>query len=372
VILELHVIHNVAPANLNRDDTGAPKEAFFGGCRRARVSSQSWKRAIRRSFAPSFGKHELAWRTRRLVERTAETLAQRGRDPEQAGLVATKALRAAGAKVDEKTGQSAVLWLVAKGAVENLAKICEDHWDKLAVDRVPAETERAIRNLVATNVVGVPAVDIALFGRMLTDVPEGGTVEAAVQVAHAISTHAVDSEFDYFTAVDDLMPEDESGAGMLGTVEFNSACFYRYATLDTTQLVGNLVGNEELARRAASAFATSFVTVMPTGKQNTFAAHNPVSATVAITRLTGSWNLANAFVEPVRPGHSGNLVRLSCEALARYWDEVCQVYGNPASSMGLACEASLAETFSPLGLSPAPLAEVVDRAVEAALGGAGQ
>nr|WP_240030536.1 type I-E CRISPR-associated protein Cas7/Cse4/CasC [Thermus scotoductus] len=74
-------------------------------------------------------------------------------------------------------------------------------------------------------------MDLALFGRMLADRPELG-VDAAAQVAHALSTHKVDREFDFYTAVDDLNPKEETGAGMMGDVEFYSATLYRYALVD--------------------------------------------------------------------------------------------------------------------------------------------
>jgi len=371
MIIELHVIQNVAPANLNRDDTGAPKDAVFGGYRRARVSSQAWKRAIRNSFDAGFSDEELAWRTRRLVEETAERLAEgSGRDLEVARTVAAKLLHNAGAKVDEKTGRTAVLWLVARSAVDTLAKLCDAYWDVLSGDKdLSRADKKAMSDAVKDDVVGARAVEIALFGRMLTEAPQGGTVDAAAQVAHAISTHAVETDFDYFTAVDDLLPSDESGAGMVGTVEFNSACFYRYACLDSAQLLANLDDDADLARRGAMAFAKGFVTIMPTGKQNTFAAHNPPAGALVVTRPTGTWNLANAFVQPVRTGRDGDLVRLSCERLAVYWNDLTFMYGNPATSLGIACLPSLAEVFGTLGgASVRPLDDVVAASVDAAFG----
>ena len=274
--LELHVIQNVAPSNLNRDDTGAPKDAVFGGHRRARVSSQAWKRAIRQSFAVEFSEDELSWRTKRLIDQVAERLVEQGRDLEQARVVAEAVLTAGGAVIDGDTRRTKVLWLVTRRSAEVLAKLCADHWNAAVSGKdLRTDQEKDIKQVVTTEVVGGRTVDIALFGRMLTDAPDGGTVDAAAQVAHAISTHAVDTEFDYFTAVDDLLPDEEAGAGMIGTVEFNSACYYRYACVDAGQLSENLEGDADLVRRAVEAFARAFVTVMPTGKQNTFAAHNP-------------------------------------------------------------------------------------------------
>ncbi|MHB1504469.1 MAG: type I-E CRISPR-associated protein Cas7/Cse4/CasC [Acidimicrobiales bacterium] len=370
--LELHVIQNIAPANLNRDDMGAPKDAFFGGYRRARVSSQAWKRAVRHSFAANFSDEELAWRTKWLVNQVAEALVQQGRDRDTATSVAAAVLAAGGASIDERTRQTKVLWLVARRSVEVLADLCSRYWDEVASEnRLNARTANTIKKAVVEKVVGARSVDIALFGRMLTDAPDGGTVDAAAQVAHALSTHAVVTEFDYFTAVDDLIPDGELGAGMIGTVEFNSACLYRYACVDWGQLVTNLYGDRDLATRAVEAFATAFVTAMPTGKQNTFAAHNPPAAAVFVTRTSGSWNLANAFADPVRVGRQTDLVKESCARLAAHWNELVSMYGNPAQAVTFAALPSVREAFSGIdGAQPATLDQAV-RVASAALAAQG-
>src|SRR5690606_30773078 len=158
---------------------------------------------------------------------------------------------------------------------------------------------------------GGRAVDLALFGRMLADLPDRN-VDAACQVAHAISTHRVSAEFDYYTAVDDLKPDDTSGADMIGTVEFNSACYYRYANIDLRQLVKNLKGeaeevDAELAEAAVRAFLIASRDAIPTGKQNSFAARNAPSFFLAVVRDRGAWSLANAFVAPVNGQQEGGL-----------------------------------------------------------------
>src|SRR3989304_10622478 len=140
---------------------------------------------------------------------------------------------------------------------------------------------------------GGKAVDVALFGRMLADMPEKNQ-DAACQVAHAISTHSVEREFDFYTAVDDLKPEDTAGADMMGTIEFNSACFYRYAVVDWEKLTSNLQGDTGLAEKGLRAFLEGFVVAAPTGKQKTFAAHNPPEfVAVSVRRHTAPRSLAN-------------------------------------------------------------------------------
>jgi CRISPR system Cascade subunit CasC len=145
-------------------------------------------------------------------------------------------------------------------------------------------------------------------------------------VAHAISTNKVSMEFDFFTAVDDLSPKEETGAGMMGTVEFNSACFYRYANIDLKQLAKNLGNDTELAEKAVEAFLRASVAAIPTGKQNSMAAQNPPSLVFAVVREQGLWSLANAFVNPVRPGNDG-LVQKSITALEDYWGKLAAAYG---------------------------------------------
>lgn len=348
MIIETHIIQNVAPANLNRDDTGAPKDAVFGGYRRARVSSQAWKRAVRQAFNIDFSRDELSVRTRRLGHQVASLLEEAGHDPEQAQQLSTRILELAGATV-AKDGRSQTLWFVPSATAGVLADLAATHSEALAgTGKVVDPTAKAIKAAIQKQVINARAVDLALFGRMLTDAPDGGTVDAAVQVAHALSTHTVDVEFDYFTAVDDLLPSDEVGAGMIGTIEFNSACLYRYAALNVAQLADNLDGDLDLAARATTSFLTNFVTAMPTGKQNTFAAHNPPSAVVVVSREAGTWNLANAFVDPVRAAPGRDLVAQSCERLVKHWQDLVAMYGDPSIHIIGAATGEVAASLAPL------------------------
>jgi CRISPR system Cascade subunit CasC len=162
---------------------------------------------------------------------------------------------------------------------------------------------------------------------MLAEKPEL-SLEAACQVAHAISTHRVTMEMDFYTAVDDLNPEDTAGAGMMGFTGFDSACFYRYARIDWDQLVANLNGDSSLARRTVEGFLRAAVAAVPSGKQTSFAANNPPSLLLAVVRRDGmGWSLANAFERPVRPRGDEGLVAPSVAALDAYWGRLGQVYG---------------------------------------------
>ncbi|GLU37780.1 type I-E CRISPR-associated protein Cas7/Cse4/CasC [Pseudomonas sp. NBRC 100443] len=334
LFLEFHLIQNFAPSNLNRDDTGAPKDAIFGGQRRARVSSQCFKRAVRLAAK----QHELlpeanrGIRTKKLKALLLERLA--GRDAEEAGSKVEAALGAAGLKLKDD-GRTEYLLFLGEGEVAAFAALIEQHWDELPVGgdkkskkdakaSLPAEIIKKAKALLD----GGKAVDVALFGRMLADMPAVNQ-DAACQVAHAISTHRVEREFDYFTAVDDKGDEGETGAGMIGQVEFNSATLYRYAVLDLRKLLGNLQEDRELALSAVEAFTRALALAIPTGKQNSFAAHNPPEFIGVCLRHASPLSLANAFERPVSPRADRALTEQSVERLAAYEDKLAPVYGAP-------------------------------------------
>ena len=336
LFLEFHLIQNFAPSNLNRDDTGAPKDAFFGGYRRARVSSQCFKRAIRLSanehglIDPQFQ----GVRTQKLFKLLTERLAARGRGEAQGRIEV--ALNAAGLKLKEDNKTEYLLFL-GDAEIAGLAELIDQYWDELASTppsgekkgkkeakaSAPPEVVKKAKSLLN----GGKAVDVSLFGRMLADLPEVNQ-DAACQVAHAISTHRVEREFDYFTAVDDKGDADETGAGMIGQLEFNSATFYRYAVIDANKLLNNLKNDKDLALSAVEAFAQAVARAIPTGKQNTFAAHNPPSFVGVVLRNGGPLNLANAFEKPISPRIDQALTSLSVASLAAYEENLAKAYAN--------------------------------------------
>ncbi|MDO4724634.1 MAG: type I-E CRISPR-associated protein Cas7/Cse4/CasC [Comamonadaceae bacterium] len=334
LFLEFHLIQNFAPSNLNRDDTGAPKDAIFGGQRRARVSSQCFKRSIRMTTAA----HDLlpqeyrGIRTKKLKSLLLEKLP--GRDAAEAEEKIKVALGAAGLKLKDD-GKTEYLLFLGQNEVSALAALIEQHWDALTASgdkkskkdakaSLPPEMVKTAKSLLD----GGKAVDVALFGRMLADLPAVNQ-DAACQVAHAISTHRVEREFDYFTAVDDCGDEDETGAGMIGQVEFNSATFYRYAVLDANKLLANLQNDRELALSAVEAFTQALARAIPSGKQNSFAAHNPPEFIGVSLRHTTPLNLANAFEQAVRPRTDTPLTAASVAALSNYEDKLAAVYAAP-------------------------------------------
>ncbi len=335
-LIEIHVLQNFAPSNLNRDDTGAPKDAFFGGTRRGRVSSQCAKRAVRHFFEDKVGEgvfsaDELAVRTKRVYQAVADALTGR-RDAAEVCAKAQTALAYVKISKAKDADKTQYLLFLGKREIAALADTIDQHWDVI----VEVEAEQAddgskkkktkkdaagaapkeVKDRIEAIFNGGKAVDVALFGRMLADMPEKNQ-HAACQVAHAISTHAVEREFDFYTAVDDLKPQDTAGADMMGTVEFNSACYYRYAVVDWAKLVANLQDDADLAAKGLRVFLEGFVLAEPTGKQNGFAAHNPPEfVAVSVCHDAAPRNLANAFETAIRAKNSESLTRTSAQALA--------------------------------------------------------
>ncbi len=350
--LELHLLQNFAPSCLNRDDTNSPKDCRFGGFRRARISSQCIKRAIRQTFTSSglLPVEDTAVRSKRLVAEIAAALGDMSTDGTEIQRVIETALASQKLKVDD--GQTQYLLFLGRREIAGLVGVIRQYWGQLAAvaaddagaEETPAAAtpKKSARKAKAGKSAAVPrevtqavlavldggrAADLALFGRMVADLPDRN-IDAASQVAHAISTNKVDMEMDYFTAVDDLKTRaEDSGAGMLGTVEYNSSCFYRYANINIPQLLRNLQGDQDLAVRTINAFIRSSVSAIPTGKQNTFAAHNPPSAVLAVVRRTGFWSLANAFERPIRPDGRQSLVEASISALDGYWGRLVDGFG---------------------------------------------
>lgn len=415
VKIEVHLIQNFAPSNLNRDDTGQPKSATFGGFRRARVSSQCGKRAVRKWWRER-GTVTVGNRTKRVQQILFNALQENqsflkdGQDADflKDGIrVFTDAYYANADK--KKPEQTSVLIFIGPEEVQVCARAIRDLWNdtektvtkKSKKDGGKEETKETIDGIASVvhkrrqydakadkkkegtqetpksdegssesaeaaqgdekkdkrpklkpvdEIAGKikkaqVSADIALFGRMLAEQP-GRNTDGTCQVAHPISTHKVDMEMDFYTAVDDLNPAEETGAGMMGVVGFNSACYYRYALVDRDQLARNLARKTERkdgmwaadltkddyteADKVIKAFLEAMVCAIPTGKQNAFAAQNLPSFGLFVRRQGGvPVSLANAFAKPVRTTRSDDdLVGMSVAALTRHWDAVKKVYGD--------------------------------------------
>ncbi|MER2092062.1 MAG: type I-E CRISPR-associated protein Cas7/Cse4/CasC, partial [Saccharopolyspora rectivirgula] len=182
-------------------------------------------------------------------------------------------------------------------------------------------------------------------------------VDAAAQVAHAISVHSVETEFDYYTAVDDRLDDDETGAGMIGTVEFNSATLYRYAAVDVNRLADNL-GDALATRRAVEAFLQAFVRSMPSGKQNSFAHRTLPEAVVVVVRESQPINLVGAFEKPIRELERKGRVKRAAEELCNEAQEIERAYGEKPISSWVTRVGTDTDSLDELGAN-VPLDEMV-------------
>jgi CRISPR system Cascade subunit CasC len=331
-ILDLHVLQTVPPSNLNRDDTGSPKSAVYGGVKRARVSSQAWKRAVRKQFMASVPLDAVGVRTKRVVDELTDVLAARGLDPGSAAKTAEQLLAAAGLKLAkskradrsgrvDQGAETEFLFFVSPRQLEALADLADQ-------DLKAADVKKRAKEALRTG----NSIDIALFGRMVAT-PEGLNVDASCQVAHALSVHRAETEYDYFTAVDDRKAEaeeEDAGAGMIGTIEFNSATLYRYATIDLDLLAENLGGGPDAAE-AAVGFVRAFITSMPTGKQNTFANRTLPDLVLVDLRSDQPMNLVGAFEVPVQS--AGGYAALAAERLATHRRRLQEAFGLAPSDL---------------------------------------
>ena len=343
--VDIHVIQNLPPSCVNRDDSGSPKSAVYGGVRRLRVSSQSWKRATRLYFNDLLDAKDVGVRTKRVAELLAARITEDA--PDLAGSatkLAEEVFKTARIKLSPPRGkkdappESGYLLFLSTSQVERLAELAiasahsGEALDAKAVKKVFKEAH---------------AVDIALFGRMVADDTDLN-VDAACQVAHAISTHAAENEYDFFTAVDDeknRSEEEDAGAGMMGTVEFSSATMYRYATVNVDLLRHNL-GDSEATLRALEVFVRGFCLSMPTGKQNTFANRTLPEAVVVTVREDQPVSLVGAFEEAVPAQGAHGYVARSVEALARHAATIEDNYGlEPLRSFVVALTDSDAVTL---------------------------
>ncbi|WP_192035589.1 type I-E CRISPR-associated protein Cas7/Cse4/CasC [Halomonas sp. YLGW01] len=315
--IQLHLLTSYPPANLNRDDLGRPKTAIMGGAKRLRVSSQSLKRTWRTSslFTEALSEYR-GQRTKRLGKQAYDRLVERGMADKLAAQCAEKIAGVFGKLRKAGKGEAhefEIEQLVHVGP-EELAALDALVETLVAENRVPEENDlKLLRHTPA-------AADIALFGRMLAAVPEYN-VEAACQVAHAITVHTAEVEDDYFTAVDDLNNGDEDrGAAHIGEAGFAAGLFYTYICIDRRQLVENLDGDSELAERAIAALADAATRTSPKGKQNSFGSRAYASYVLAEQGDQQPRSLSAAFLRPVAGQDQADEAVARLEAQASAFD----------------------------------------------------
>ncbi len=303
--MELHIIQSVPVACLNRDDLNSPKTAVFGGVQRARVSSQSWKRAIREMAKEMAPEHFKGERTRLMYEPLVKEMVAAGLSAADADDGARKIVDAL-VKLDAKSTdkvKSTTLYFMSPLELETLAKAYAETKD----------AKKALKSIDAKSLKD--AADISIFGRMVAN-DHSLTVEAASMFSHAISTHKVDNEIDFFSAVDDLQSKEESGAGMTSTLEFNSATYYRFAALNLDMLadkehLGSMTREER--QGVVRTFAEATIKAIPGARKNTMNGNTLPAYVLGVVREKGHpVQMVNAFENPVRPsqGYAGKSVEL--------------------------------------------------------------
>mgnify|MGYP006422494133 CR=1 FL=1 len=370
--IEFHILQNFPPSNLNRDDSGAPKDCDFGGFRRQRISSQCLKRSVRQSEVFQQLQDELlGLRSKRVPGKVATRLVDKGIDQEQAKAMANGLFQALFKFKDNE--ETSYLLFVGPEEIERAvtllleeaeeAKTQADQLIDVEKEELAAKEEgkkkpsnqvqearqsvdkyfKALAKRYKDSYPGhVRAVDVSLFGRMLADDPNAN-VDAACQVSHAISVNRMHMEFDYYTAVDDIPDADNAGASMIGTVGFASSCFYRFACIDIDKLISNLGGDkaaEQAAYEGIKAFAHANIQARPTGKQNTFAAHTLPSFIMTVARNEGQpVSLANAFEQPVLPSPDQSLSQQASKKLLDHFGAIKSMFGLEGEAHCVALDA---------------------------------
>jgi CRISPR system Cascade subunit CasC len=344
--VDFHILQTVPPSCINRDDTGSPKTAVYGGVLRARVSSQAWKHAMRAAFAEN-ARLDVGKRTKKAAELVKEQILVLDPEQKKADKMAKEALKYVGIKSDDKKGTDALIF-ISSAQAKALAELVVGGCTK------DEEYEEAL--------IENPSADMVLFGRMVAQ-KASLKYDAAAQVAHSISTHAVQNEYDYFTAVDDCQAEDNAGAGHLGTVEYNSSTLYRYATVNVMELAGRLGAAQ--AAETVRAFGEAFLFSMPTGKQNTFANRTLPDAIYVTLREDQPVNLCGAFERAV-PRSAQGYAAPSKAALVQYAQQMYSSFAEaPAQSFTV---GSGLEELAPAQTAKAML-DALEKAVRDALAG---
>ena len=328
--LELHILQSVPVACLNRDDFGSPKTALFGNVQRARVSSQCWKRAARERMQEEDPALFGGRRTRLIVDPLRRLLQEKHGFDEEKALKSAEELANAVSKLDTPPTRVKTLFFTSPLELEALA----------AAYAGGDKPDKAVKGLAKKPLAD--AADIALFGRMVAS-DHSLTLEGAAMFSHALSTHKVSNEIDFFAAVDDLQPDDEAGAGMTGTLEFNSATYYRFAALNLDLLEKHLAAlTVEERRSVVSRFVEAVLCSVPGARKNSMHAATLPSHVLLVVREKGHpVQLVNAFEKPVWT--RGGLMEESVARLEEEYADMKKIWGMEAALECRMPERSLAD-----------------------------
>lgn len=367
--VNIHMLVSHSPSCLNRDDMNMQKSAVFGGTRRVRISSQCAKRAIRSSlqYEKFFGKEGKSVRTadsEKLIEsikalfpdvdnNILEFVVKKLAIPKEK-VVTAWTIEEAMALVDGVKGvlndkgyaSSALTKLSALYDAENkVVKAEEDEADEgdgsmskknkeIRFSKEQKKENETLKKTIDATIKkieedfmksGISSVDLALSGRMCAS-SVLKNVEAAMSMAHAITTHAMDAEIDWFTAMDDLKEDaEEVGAGHLNTQEFGAGVFYQYASIDIDSLAKNMGRDRKNVLDVVSKFIYLMATTVPSGKQHSFASHS-LAHYIMVSFSDLPLSMANAFENPVKKDYEGFL-KPSIKAIENYWSKIHKAYG---------------------------------------------
>ena len=335
MFVDLYAIQNVPSSNINRDDTGSPKTAVYGGVQRARVSSQAWKHAMRKMFPELLDEKNLGVRTKLVVSLIAQRIEEKQPNlSENSKELAAGVLSVKKIKLKETTRKGSdegslvtdYALFIGNNELDKLADLAiQWHKEGKDLDKPNRQMEKDVSNVFH----GSQAIDVALFGRMLANASDLN-VDASAQVAHAISVDKVVQEYDFFATVDDCVADDNAGAVMLDTVGYNSSTLFRYATVNLDSLTQQL-GDARAAAEGLAAFVEAFARSMPTGKQNTFANRTLPNAFSVAFREAQPINPVSAFEKPVVPVDGKSISEQAISRLARRLASIELAYGMPAA-----------------------------------------
>ncbi|ABM03387.1 CRISPR-associated protein, Cse4 family [Psychromonas ingrahamii 37] len=311
--INIHTLISHPSSMMNRDDSGMQKTAVFGGSVRSRISSQCLKRAIRQSDIYGEAVAEKSIRTNKfdeLLDLCKEAM------PETDIKLIEDVLLNMGSKVtkDKKT-EIRNFDAVQPYAIGSIRE---------AINMVNEGTE--LKDL--KKIVQIPTIDVALSGRMDASCPPRN-VEAAMSVAHSLTTHSADIEVDWFTACDDLA---EQGSGHIGTTEFSSGVFYRYASINVDLLAKNVKSTVSEVTPIINTMIRCFAQVSPSAKQKVFAAYNQADFVMA-THSNQPISLANAFRKPIE--NNGDVMENSIAALVKHYEKLTNAYELDSKAIAL-------------------------------------
>ncbi len=351
-LIELHILQSFPVSCLNRDDVGSPKTAVFGGVNRARLSSQSLKRAIREYAQDNLpGSRFGGVRTKLIVTLLADALKKHGITDEKAAAEHAANIADKLAKLDAKSGkdgETPQVGTLAFLALSEIDSIAGQVAEALKTDSKSKDYEKKLDKFCKAAGL-LDGADIAIFGRMAASLPSL-TLEGAAMFGHALSTHKADNDLDFYTAVDELKRKNEdAGAGMMGTLEFSSAVYYRYAAINLDLLadadhLAKLSAEER--KQVVDTFIRATLQAVPGARKNSMNAHTLPGYVLGIFKSAGQpVQLINAFEEPIRP-KSGLLTesieRLKShhQALKQTWDITCNTEtAIPDTNLNAFCEA---------------------------------